>query len=386
MLNQALIVSGCLLSIAIGFAASQPPATTHEQIRSASGARREALSIVRVRMEYKETIPKGAYSKQLPPALAQGDDQQPPVETINGGTCTLAFKGSKGRVSRENMVWHVSQKRFNKGRTDSIIDSKQFKSLVKYGGQEWPTGRISNEGWTTESDMILWPLLLALRGDDKNVLGSAVLDGTEAIRTIVGQGRSLVEVTRNRDEQRGDRKLLLDLAQDYCPTRFESYGRGGDLVSRAAVVQTRSAKSTWIPTKWVVSDFSGTSLLRHVEVSVTQLDLDNIADSDLELDFPVGTYVTDASKAKREEYIIKESTKRVVLPEERNAGYQRLFMSETGDFRTQSSKMPLWGWILSSIGAIAILIACIWTYRTWKPRQSPSSDSSTPQENVGGIS
>src|SRR5207249_767400 len=97
-----------------------------------------------------------------------------PEDAAHKGTGSLILDGANARIAREIMQWDASAKKFSLGRSDSVIGEKAYRGLHVYGLQTWPQGRIAADGWSTEADLALWPLLLTLRGCDSNLTGTSI--------------------------------------------------------------------------------------------------------------------------------------------------------------------------------------------------------------------
>lgn len=314
--------------------AAQPRDPILSEIRADWESRQQAVRSLRVRWTLRETTPKGAISLQFPPPLTPAGVPAPPADAVNEGSGAMSLEGNRARISREAMVWHTTKKKFHKDRTESVIEGTEYKCLLHYGSQNWPKGVLSvKNGWHQEAEITIWPLLLAVRGCAENITtGSGVNTYSSARRTTL-DGRAVVEMTRQRNETTGEGKVWLDPAQHHFPSRVDEYQRNDDLAYRIVVTSVRRVQEVAVPAAWTITRYRDRVMVSHVSVSLTTVEVNPaLPPEEFCLDFPVGTYVVDTTKQEPQEYITRDGgAKRVVLPEERPAGYERLVTTESGE-------------------------------------------------------
>src|SRR5437879_2170484 len=93
------IVADLVMLVGIATAActtniiAQQPEAVISKIKDAWSKRQESVRSARIQLSLKETTPKGAIGKQLPPPLTVAGDIQPPEEAVHEGACTLLLDG-----------------------------------------------------------------------------------------------------------------------------------------------------------------------------------------------------------------------------------------------------------------------------------------------------
>ncbi len=360
-----------LATLPIPSVTAQDPDKLLSEVRQASEKRQASAQTAKITWTHRETLFKGSMSVRFPPPLTKASDIHPPQDATHEGSGIMLLNGDQARISRTSMVWHLSRKRFHKDQTESVIKGTQYTSLIHYGSQEWPQGRLSKDGWRNDAEILIWPALMALRGVDDRVVREAGIKSYTAARRLVVDGRPSVEITRERTETQGESKLLVDDSPGYPIRRIDTFQRDGNLATRIIIVANKTIDGLAYPVEWKISTFRNRTQLDSTHVQVNSLDLHpTLTGGDFSLDFPVGTYVIDTQTNTMQEYIVREDgSKRVVLPEERGAGYHALVNSETGGLAGGSSWGSRGSLLLTIVGGLLVLGAGVFAVVRWQRRR-----------------
>lgn len=347
-------------------------------VKQAAEKRQAAGQTAKITWSQRETIFKGSLSRRLPPPFTPAGDTQPPQDATHEGSGGLLLNADQARISRTAVVWHFSLRRFHNDQTESLIKGKQYSRLIHYGSQEWPQGRLSKDGWQNEAEVVIWPMLMALRGADEQIVNAAGIASYSSARRVTVDGQPCVELTRQRTEYTGERKLVLSESPGYPLKRMDIFDPQGILEIRTTIIADRTVDGLAYPSEWTISSYYDKKIEYTVSVKTGQFDLHpKFTGEDFSLNFPVGAYVVDTQGEAMKEYIVRpDGTNRVVLPEERGAGYQALVNSETGDLaRPLSGRQRSLPFVTVVGGALVLLAVLLLVVRS---RRRPSGPSEQP--------
>jgi hypothetical protein len=360
---QRKITSGVLLMAAIAAStldsvtAQQPTPPLLEQVRAAWARREEAVKTLRVSWESKRTTPKGVFTGSMPHLdKSKPATPAPPQDTVHKGTGQLLLDGIKARFTNEEPVFNGSTGVFVPNRTESTFDESVFSQLIlrEDGIPQMTinTEKRNRDGWRVE----ISPVLAAVRGLKPDLVPDHLGHFTQA-RSVAAAGRPLVELTRPRDETRGEQKLWVDPAADFSTVRVEQFDREGRLSSRLTATPGRGPSGIWLPERWTFTKVKPDGkLYTQVEVTVQTCEV-GVATSaaDFQLVPPVGTRVYDTSGPTPRESITREGRPdRVILPSEKGNPNDLLAQTETGDLAPKTPISP-WTWVVIVAGSMITL-------------------------------
>lgn len=312
--------------------AAQSDDALFAEVLAAWQKRQQEIRTVRVSWAAKNTTPKGAIT-QLFGIKGKGGEVVPLADVTHDAKATLVIDGLKARLKSEQMIWDQPTEQFQKQTIDSCYEDGKNSRLINSGILPWPTGTIDKTRWNQDCDITTWPIRAAFRGLDADVMNRVELSNFTITRHTVLERREMIELIRERAENRGESKIWVEEAQDYAAHRYETYAKDGTTQQRITVIQRKDPSGMWVPASWNVVVHNKNKMVRAASVSVTELALNPPTTSDeFHPVFPPGTKVFDSTGEKPRQYIEREGkTPREILPGERGLPYDDLIQSESGD-------------------------------------------------------
>ncbi len=385
-----LLVTAGLIALWAGTSRAQPtlvdsdPNKLLSEIQKAAQIRCEAARTAKIVWNHKDTHYKGSFSIMVGPPLIQEGDVQPPHDSTHEGSGTMLLNSNQARISRNSMTWHISLKKFHNNRTESLIKDKQYSSLTHYGSDKWPRGRLSKDGWRNDAEILIWPILLALRGNDGSIVAGGGFQSYTSARRLVIEGTQCIELTREKTEFQGESKISCESRAGFPIRRIDSFQPDGKLASRIQIIANKSLNGVAFPSQWKITTFKNEIQLDSSHVTVASIDLQpTLAEADFSLDFPIGTYITDTQEGTQTDFIVRQDgSHRLVKPEERGIDYQSLMDSNTGDFTRRMTGRLQNSTVLTWIGAGLLLMACVLVAMRWKRAIQLNNKNSTNQEKL----
>ncbi|QDT44275.1 hypothetical protein Pan241w_43830 [Gimesia alba] len=264
------------------------------------------------------------------------------------------------------------------GRT-MVTDGKYASDLGSFQGH--PTGTIyADSGWRGNSIFALKPIRWALCPSDAS-LGIPLnefkpIPELQSIDNI--QCTVLERDISQNSEAPGYRKIILWITpeQNDCVVLKYALQEMGRTIVAYHCQYDFSQPVGAIPTSWFTIWFfkDGGTRIR-IDANVKSHEINPVVeDSDFQIDFPVGTFVTDMRKHDRYNhelnYIVrKNGKKRIVLWEERDKTYDELLASNTPQPTQQINSTINIRFLITVINVILVLvILSIVFYKRYKTK------------------
>jgi hypothetical protein len=377
MIRGGLMVGAVLVGAVLwepGVSA-QPANPLLEQVKAAWAKRQDAVRTLRMTWSSKSTVPKGAYTQSARRRKSTGEI--PAKDTVRPGTGGLILDGKKARAFSQGAIWDGDEEAFLPCRRESAFDGERYTSFHQTEPGS-PTAIIKRSDHNLAGDELpVWPVLVAVRGLDPVLAMEGMYLGayTQARRTTV-EGRGLIELTRPRNETRGEGRMLVDPNQAYAVQRVEHYTREGHPTYRFIISHVRvpDPAGEWLPERWSGILYGpGGKLFEQVEVVGQTREVNPMTSAaDFEVALPPGTRVVDVSAGKREDYIAREGgAKREILPSELQASHEELVRTNTGDLAPATARhRSVW----LAAGALLVLLSLgLLLRRSFRRRSNPAS-------------
>lgn len=357
-------------------AAQQADAALLEQVRAAWGKRQDTVRSLRVTWATKTTIPRGSRSGLPRRPGSTAPDVMPARDAVHDGAGELLLDGEKARISMRGTTLNDNGE-FIPREVVSVFDGKQHTRLRGQGPGGVPAASIKAASQNDDGgDMVIAPMLRAVRGLVPAVARIDLERFTQTRRVVVGN-RPLVELTRPRDETRGEEKLWVDPAQDFLPVRNETYDREGGLTFKMTAQNSvvPGASACWLPEKWTCALWVPAGKLIAQDEVTAQTRATNVGTTpgDFQLSLPARTWLLEeGDNNKLTESVIREDgTKRLVLPSEASKPYEELLRTDTPGTGSPRS----WWWIalglVIALGSLVLLFRRRLFPRTEGPASTP---------------
>jgi hypothetical protein len=335
---------------------------------TAAWLQREAtVAAVRVTWNQKDITPKGAINLRSPNIVKSGEII-PPSDAVHEGKGKLLIDAGQCRITVERQIWSTRSKSFETTMIDSVYEQGRLTTLTYISGNPAPTGTLQTNQWNPIAlDVAQWPLRAAFRGSDPKVMNGANLGVFTLARKTTLNGIPMVELIQERTELSGEAKIWVDPAQDYAARRMEQYDREGQLQHRTIINTRRDSSRVWVPAAWSTVLYRGTKCIRAVETQVVELSINPAIQPDaFQLDFPIGTRVTDSTGPTVRDYIIRESDIRVIPQQELGQKYVDLVRTEPGELVPGSrrgfwnrGRYVWWGLGLLALGLVILVLRAV---------------------------
>ncbi|AMV27094.1 hypothetical protein VT84_22015 [Gemmata sp. SH-PL17] len=359
----------CFITFSGRAIAQSPEDALRQQVTAAWEKRQAAVKTMRVTFSSKTTTPKGvltgfAFPKPRAPGEQGERKPSPPSDAIKTGTGELVLDGGKTRIVNHAPIWDFDKDDFVFCRHESSFDG-QTLTLFQYPEPGWPQALIEKaERNQNTDDVLVAPLFGAVRGLHPELASSLCLSAyTQARRVGSEQERSLIELTRPRNETRGEWKLWVDPSRDYAIVRMEAHDRDGKLVTKFTVTQSAlpAATTIWLPQRWTAALFRNGNLFKQIEVTTHAREVNaELSEVEFKPVLPVGTRVQEKIGNEMKDYIIRDGGQtREIQRDERKASYEDLVNSQTGDLAPRSPSTPGRWWLIGSgsvIGAVSFWV------------------------------
>jgi hypothetical protein len=378
----ALTVSVVLHSSHQTLAQESPQDKLFAEVKAAWKKREDQAKTLRIEWTSKNLTPKGSIDVTMPMLAMKGDKtkSRPQKDTTHEGKSQLVLDQMKARLQLEQFVWHEPSLDFVVSHTDSAFDQKACTQSVRLGSSPSEIITVNKANWVTGCDVTTWPICMAFRGHQPEVMEGQDISKHQVARESTLNGRRVIEVIRERNENRGEIRLWLDPSQDFSVIRHDEYARNGNLTFQITVQNIKHSLGIWIPSEWTTMVYSGKVLIRRVQTTVRKVSFNDPVDpAEFELVPGTKAHVIDYTGEKTREYITREGKpNREILPSERGSDYVDLERTEKGELGTREDFGFLrrnWVYLLAGTGFLVVLFASLFTRKRLKVTSSDSQPS-----------
>ncbi|MCX7428933.1 MAG: hypothetical protein NTW96_25310 [Planctomycetia bacterium] len=328
-------------------------------------------------------IPKGVAI-----AMPQGDatgkvdvaklERLPATDVSVECTRTVIFNGTMLRMDCEGSYWNPIRAEIAQDPIVNTFDGEVGKNLFDYRKSTGEIlGAIDKEARNLQCrSPVFLVLALAYRPCDLDMGGLNLKKYTVSPNMDTIDDRTCVVLSPNPPSPHGEgRTLWLDPHRDLLVVRLQTAMRDKARVTTYDISYQKDPSHGWVPSEWKwIATGGGRRLFEQGAARMKGYSINtDIPRSEFQLDFPVGTYVTDFRSMKR--YIARPAGEpRTVTKEElrRGAQYEDLLSTESGMARsepTDSGGARLTLLLLSMVIIVTCVIA-LWVRQIRLRRQS----------------
>lgn len=299
-------------------------------VTQATLERQNATKTVRFDWTEKTLSTKGSISLMFSGIVPSDKKEAPPSDVRFDGHGWLSIDGEKVRLHKETKVWDTKEEGYFPKTFDSYYDGEICTVLNNYDEnvQSHPGATVGKSNRNLRVEVSQLPLIIHYRGLSEDMNNRDSLAMYTSARRAILDGRSVIELARNRTEIRGESKSWFDPEKGYLMVRRDNYDRNGNLSVRIVVKPSRPS-GEWVPSEWTTLIYMKKKLVSTIQTKMTSLAVnDASAVADPHIRFPAGTWVTEDLGETKKDYLVKKDGEiRVVSREEFSIPYDQLMNS-----------------------------------------------------------
>ncbi|MCI0639872.1 MAG: hypothetical protein L0Y70_12415 [Gemmataceae bacterium] len=332
----------------------------------------------------KQTDTRGVIStfwKLFNPALKE---IIPPNDTTYTNMRSLAFERDKLRHENSSFAWSTKTNRYEPMSYLSVFDGETCKVLDKYdknAAKPWPQAVIREEKQHVDATVaVLQPILMTYRSMTAGMCAWNLEDFILSRQTAVINKKVCLELNRRLAFVKLETKLWVDPARDFVIVRILTLD-DNVVTNKIDVEYDQNAEMVWVPKEWEVT-FNNPkgNLERTYKSRVTEYSINPTgASPHFDIDFPLGTAVTNAKDNSR--YIIRPdgSGKRMIPPSDIGATYEQALATDPGkafpsqDSNAQSISWPTIGLIVTAVAVLYFFLKFAWNRKKGDNHESAKS-------------
>jgi hypothetical protein len=308
------------------------------EIQKAWQKRQDSFKTARFAWKEQRTNPKGSISAAFGSLIEERNPDvgkgriMPAEDTTVEFACQLRIGVDRMRFEYQGETWVVETNAYRKESYTSVFGEKAPKDLYPEGNGHatWPLGAIrKDKEYRDAGSAVLRPLILTYRPFVKAMQPVDLERMTLQNQRVLIDEQLCVELVL-RNPRDSSQHLFVDPLRDFVLVR-QVFIEQGRLHQQMDISYQHDPVCGWRPTDWKTADYGPSgSLLCFTSAAITDYEWNGeLASKLFELDFPLGTAVTDETNMSH--YIIKmDGTKRLIQgAEHANATYDQLLKGES---------------------------------------------------------